>query len=118
MSRACCSCVPAGGAASSLGAGRGRLVQQLVTESLVLSLVGGGLGLLIASWTTGVFVAVAPPAIPRLAEIGIDGRIVVFAFLLSALTAVAFGTVPARQAAKADLNRLLKGARAATGAES
>ncbi|MGE5358502.1 MAG: ABC transporter permease [Bacteroidales bacterium] len=99
---------------ASLGAGRARLVQQLVTESLVLSLVGGGLGLLIASWATSLFVGLAPPAIPRLAEVGIDIRIVLFAFLLSAVTAVLFGTVPARQAAKTDLNRLLKGARAAS----
>jgi predicted permease len=100
---------------ASLGAPRRRVVQQLVTESLVMSLAGGALGLLLAVWTTGAFIALAPGSIPRLAEVTIDERVVAFAFLLSVLTALFFGSVPARQASKADLNVVLKGLRTTGG---
>ena len=102
----------------SLGARRGRLAQQLVTESLVLSLVGGAFGLLLAGWTTSAFVALAPARIPRLAEVSIDGRVMAFAFLLSVATALIFGSAPARQASRADVNAVLKGHRSGRGTES
>jgi predicted permease len=103
---------------ASLGARRGRLVQQLVTESLVLSLAGGALGLLFAGWTTSAFVALAPAGIPRLAEVSIDGRVMAFAFLLSVAAAVIFGSAPARQASRADVNAVLRGHRGGRGTES
>jgi putative ABC transport system permease protein len=96
---------------ASLGAGRGRLVRQLLTESVVFSVAGGLLGLLLASWTTRAFVLVAPPSIPRLDEVAIDGRVAAFAVLLSIATAIVFGLAPARQASKIDVSTALKGGR-------
>jgi putative ABC transport system permease protein len=96
---------------ASLGAGRARLVRQLLTESVVFSLAGGLLGLLLASWTTRGFVLVAPPSIPRLDEVSIDARVAAFAVLLSIATAVVFGLAPARQASNVDVNTALKGGR-------
>ena len=83
---------------AALGAGRWRLTQQLITESLVLSAAGGAVGVLLATWATDAFVALAPGSIPRLAEVAVDGRVVLFAFALSAATAVVFSIAPARQA--------------------
>ncbi len=103
---------------ASLGAPRTRIVQQLVTESLVMSLAGGAIGLVLAAWATRAFVALAPASIPRLAEVSLDVRVVGFAFLLSALTAIAFGVAPVRQAMKTDLNTILKGSRTTGGADT
>lgn len=96
---------------ASLGAGGRRLAAQLLTEGLVLSTAGGLLGLLVASWTTTTFVAMAPDSIPRLDEVSVDGRVVLFTVLLSAATAAVFGLAPARQASKPDLEATLKGRR-------
>jgi putative ABC transport system permease protein len=103
---------------ASLGAGRRRIVQQLVTESVVIAFAGGALGLLLAVWATTAFVALAPSTIPRLGEVTIDPRVVVFAFLLAAATAVIFGAAPARYAARATLSDALKGVRLTRGAET
>ena len=94
-----------------LGAGRGRVVRQLLTESVVLSLAGGSLGLLFAMWATRAFVVLAPPSIPRLDEVTIDARVALFAVALSVVTALLFGLVPARQASKVDIASTLKGQR-------
>jgi putative ABC transport system permease protein len=87
---------------SALGAGRGRLVRQLVTESLVLSLVGGAVGLLIATWGTAQLVQAAAASLPRAHEIGVDWR--VFTFLLAVCTAagLALGVAPAVMASRDD----------------
>ena len=86
---------------AALGAGRGRLVRQLVTESLVLSLAGGAVGLLIATWGTAQLVQAAATSLPRAHEVGVDWR--VFAFLLSICTAagLALGVAPAVMASPA-----------------
>ena len=96
---------------ASLGAGRGHLVRQLLTESLVFSVVAGLLGLLLAAWTTHAFVALAPASIPRLGEVNIDAPVAAFAVLLSIATALVFGLAPARQASRIDVSAALKGRR-------
>jgi putative ABC transport system permease protein len=103
---------------ASLGAGRSRLIQQLMTESVVLSLIGGAFGLLLAVWATASFVELAPANLPRLAEVGIDGRVVAFALLLAAATAMVFGLAPARRAWTTDVNDALKGARSGGATDS
>jgi putative ABC transport system permease protein len=82
---------------SALGAGRARLVRQLVAESLVLSLLAACVGLALAHWALGGIVALAPAGLLRLQEAAIDGRVLVFAAGLTALTAVLFGLIPAWQ---------------------
>jgi putative ABC transport system permease protein len=82
---------------AALGAGRGRLVRQLLTESVVLGLAGGALGLLLAAWGTSVLVSAAPEGLPRAAEIGMDPRIAAFALVVSVGAGLAFGLLPAFQ---------------------
>ncbi len=100
---------------TAMGAGRGRLIRQLLTESLLLGLAGGVLGLLLAVWGVDALVGLAPN-VPRLAEIGIDRAVLGFTFGLAILTSLIFGLVPALQSSKADLNETLKeSGRSATG---
>ncbi|MGH9842434.1 MAG: ABC transporter permease, partial [Blastocatellia bacterium] len=100
----------------ALGAGRRRVVRQLLTESLLLALVGGACGLLLAWWGADLLVKFAPEQIPRLNETGSDWRVLGFTLLLALGTAVAIGLIPALQASKPDLNTSLKeGGRSASG---
>jgi len=100
---------------AALGAARARIVRQLLTESLLLALAGGALGLLIAFWLVKALVAFGP-AIPRLDEIGLDGGAVAFTFGVSLLTSLLCGLAPALSASRPDLNEALKeGARGASG---
>ena len=101
---------------TALGASRWRVVRQLLTESVVLGVFGGALGLLLALWWTDALKSLVPGNIPRLTEAGIDMRVLGFTILVSAITGIIFGLVPALQASKPDLNEVLKeGDRGSTG---
>ena len=101
---------------AALGAGRGRLVRQLITESLLLALIGSALGLALAWTCVKLFVGFGPPDIPRLSEIGLDWRVAGFSLLMSIVTGLVFGLAPALQASKPDLQDALKeGGRGSTG---
>ena len=93
-----------------LGAGRRRLVRQLLTESLVLALAGGAGGILVAAWILNIFRGTLPEAVPRLNAIGLDGWVVAFVAAISLLTGLTFGLAPACRTANADLNSALAGA--------
>lgn len=87
---------------AALGAGRGRVVRQLLTESVLISAIGGVLGLVLAAWTIGPLLRLAPAAIPRLAETRIDPGVLLFTVLVSVATGVLFGLAPALQASRSD----------------
>jgi len=102
---------------AALGAGRSGLIRQLLTESVLLAGVGGALGLLLAWWAVKVVVKIDPGRVPRLDEVSIDGRVLAFTLLISVLTGVIFGLVPALQAARADFaNALKEGSKGSAGA--
>ena len=92
---------------TALGAGRGQLVRQLLTESLLLSLAGGALGLLFASSTLAMLTSFVARFTARTGEIGVDPRVLVFALLVSLATGIAFGIFPALNA-RVDLNAAMK----------
>jgi putative ABC transport system permease protein len=93
----------------ALGAGRARIARHLLTESVLLAVIGGVLGLLLAVWGLDLLIALMPPKlVPRIGEIGLDGRVLEFNFALALLTGVAFGLAPAWQATRADANETLK----------
>lgn len=93
---------------AALGAKRGRLLRQLMTESVVLGLLGGAVGLLLAVWGTQALVAMRPEGIPRLDEIGVDGTVVLFTAAVALLAGILFGLIPAIQITRGDLAAPLK----------
>ncbi|MFL6350812.1 MAG: ABC transporter permease [Bryobacteraceae bacterium] len=88
---------------AALGAGTARIMRQLLTESVVLALAAGVIGVLLGSTSLSLFRAVVPAEIPGMAQVGLDWRVCVFAAALSILTGLAFGIVPALNAGKLDL---------------
>lgn len=99
----------------ALGAGRWRLMRQLLTESLLLSLAGGVAAVVLAYWGTSLLVSFKPENLPRLTEIGVDGRVLAFTLGVSVLTGLIFGLVPAWAASRGRVGDALKeGARSVT----
>lgn len=104
---------------SALGAVRGRLVRQLLTEAMVLSLAGGGLGVLAAYWGVGELVALAPASLPRLDSVAINGPVLVLALFLSTAVAAGLGTFVAGRATSVDLRKsLVEGGRGQAGSRA
>jgi predicted permease len=102
---------------TALGASRGRILRQLLTESLLLSMIGGGLGLLLATWGTQAGLRRLPPGLPRAAEVGLDVRVLLFTLLTSLGCGILFGLVPALKGTRTNLHETLKeGGRAGSGA--
>jgi putative ABC transport system permease protein len=93
---------------TALGAGRARLIRQLLTESLVLGAAGGLVGLLVASWGSDLLVSLQPEGIPRLNEVGIDLQVVFFTMGVSLVTGIIFGALPALQMTRGTLSASLK----------
>ncbi|MET0622234.1 MAG: ABC transporter permease, partial [Pyrinomonadaceae bacterium] len=93
----------------TLGAAAGRIVRQLLTEGLVLALAGGAAGLLLAAWMTQLLTALIPPGLlPGVVEVGVDWRVLTFTLAAAVGTGLLFGTAPAWQARKVDVNASLK----------
>lgn len=92
----------------ALGAGRGRLVRQMLTESVLVSLAGGALALLTSLWATDALKALTPSNIPRLGEAGLDARVFAFAFVISVVTGIAFGAAPALLSSNPSMQLALK----------
>jgi|HubBroStandDraft_4_1064222.scaffolds.fasta_scaffold00131_24 predicted permease len=104
---------------AALGAGKLRVIRQLLTESVLLSLCGGGLGLLIASWGTQGFISSLPEGLPRAEEIHLDTRVLIFTLGISVLSGIFFGLAPALRLMKPCLQETLKeGGRTVSGARS
>jgi predicted permease len=93
---------------TALGAGRGRLVMQMLTESVLLSLLGGAAGLMVSALSLEVVRQIHPGNIPRLDELGMDFGVLAFTFGISILTGIVFGLAPAIRASRVDLNTALK----------
>ncbi|HET7456637.1 MAG TPA: ABC transporter permease [Gemmatimonadaceae bacterium] len=93
---------------SALGATAWRVARELVTESVVLAAVGGVAGVVLAVWATSAIVRLAPGSIPRASEIAVDGRTLGFAALLSVVTGLVFGALPALRAARSDVYGALR----------
>lgn len=96
----------------ALGAGRGRLIAQMLIESLVLALAGGALGVLLALWSIEALATRLPVDLPRLEEVRVDGQVLLYALLISLTTGVVFGLWPALRATQLKLHETLKGAAA------
>ena len=93
---------------AAMGASRPRVVRQMLTESVLLSTLGGIAGLFLSIWLTQVLVSMVPEGAPRLDQVGIDYRVLAFALGISALTGIIFGLAPALQASKLDVSGSLK----------
>ena len=101
---------------TALGATRGRVIRQLLTECLLLALAGGGLGILLTSWSLQGVLKMLPQALPRVVQIYVDGRVLWVMLTVSALVGILFGLTPALKGSRCDLQETLKeGGRGASG---
>ena len=105
---------------AALGAGRGRIIRQMLTESLLLGFAGGGAGIALASLLLHLLLRMNPGNIPRLADASLDSRVLLFCIALSILTSLVFGSLPALAAARLNLAEFLKsgGSRGAVGSHT
>ena len=104
---------------AAMGASQGRMMRQVLTESVLMALAGGALGLLLAHWGTQAVVAAIPGGLPRMEEIGVDGWVLVFTLAASVATGVIFGLAPALQISRLDLHSTLQeGSRGSTGGQN
>lgn len=102
---------------AALGASRLRVLRQLLTESILLSMGGGALGLLVAAWGTRAAIRVLPQALPRSSEVGLDGHVLLFTLGVSIIAGILFGLAPALKSSQANLQETLKeGGRGSSGA--
>jgi predicted permease len=102
---------------SALGASPARVIRQLLTESVVLGIAGGAIGLLLAKWGTRALLAAMPESLPRAEEIGIDSHVLFFTVSVSVLTGILFGLVPAIKTLRPEMHETLKeGGRGSSGA--
>jgi predicted permease len=102
---------------AAIGASAGRVIRQLLTESVLLGLAGGAFGLLLAKWGTRAILAALPETLPRTEDIGLDSHVLLYAVGISILTGVAFGLVPALKLMRPDMHATLKeGGRGGSGA--
>ncbi len=92
----------------ALGASRGRVIRQLLTESLLLAGIGSIVGVLLASWSVDLLLALIPESVPRLQGVRMDSRVVGFTVVISLVSGLLFGLAPALQGSRLDLNRSLK----------
>jgi predicted permease len=93
---------------AALGASRRRIIRQLLTESVFLSMLGGAMGVALALWSLGLLKAVLPQTTPRLSEVHIDGYVLAFSAVLSLLTGLLFGLAPAFHASRPELDQTLR----------
>ena len=103
---------------AALGAGQSRVVRQLLTESVLLGLAGGAIGLLLAGWGTRAAIRILPETLPRAQGVGLDGRVLLFTALVSILAGVIFGLAPAIKTARPNIQQTLQeSGRGASGAK-
>jgi len=93
---------------AALGAGQSRILRQLLTESVLLSLLGGGFGLILAKWGTTAALAAVPQTVPRAEEIGLNLQVLLFTLFISILTGMVFGLLPAMRMSRSNVSARLK----------
>src|SRR5271167_169358 len=103
---------------AALGAGQSRVIRQLLTESILLGLAGGAIGLCLAAWGTQAAIRILPETLPRAQSVGLDGRVLLFSALVSILAGVVFGLAPAIKTARPNIQQTLQqSGRGASGAK-
>src|ERR1700723_1029521 len=103
---------------AALGAGQSRVIRQLLTESVLLGLAGGAIGLCLAAWGTQAAIRILPETLPRAQSVGLDGRVLLFSALVSILAGVVFGLAPAVKTARPNIQQTLhESGRGASGAK-